>query len=33
MSQRSDVLFVTPPSRVQVYQSLSHDLTAIEPPV
>ena len=33
MSQRSDVLFVTPPSRVQVYQSLSRDLAAIEPPV
>ncbi len=33
MSQRSDVLFVTPPSRVQVYQSLSRNLAAIEPPV
>ena len=28
-----DVLFVTPPSRVQVYQDLSRDLAAIEPPV
>lgn len=33
MSQRSDVLFVTPPSRVQVYQDLSLELAAIEPPV
>ncbi len=33
MSQHSDVLFVTPPSRVQVYQDLSRDLAAIEPPV
>ncbi len=33
MSQRSDVLFVTPPSRVQIYQDLSRDLAAIEPPV
>jgi len=28
-----DVLFVTPPSRVQVYQDLGKDLAAIEPPV
>ena len=33
MSKRLDVLFVTPPSRVQVYQDLSRDLAAIEPPV
>lgn len=33
MSQRSDVLFVIPPSRVQIYQDLSRDLAAIEPPV
>jgi radical SAM superfamily enzyme YgiQ (UPF0313 family) len=29
----SDVLFVTPPSRIQVYQDLSRNLAAIEPPV
>lgn len=28
-----DVLIVTPPSRLEVYQSLSNDLAAIEPPV
>ena len=28
-----DVLMVTPPSRVQVYQGLSNDFAAIEPPV
>jgi hypothetical protein len=28
-----DILFVTPPSRLQVYQNLSSDLAAIEPPV
>ena len=28
-----DLLLVTPPSRLQVYQSLSGDLAAIEPPV
>lgn len=28
-----DILLVTPPSRLQVYQSLSNDLAAIEPPV
>ena len=33
MSKRLDVLFITPPSRVQVYQDLSRDLAAIEPPV
>ncbi|HEU5091582.1 MAG TPA: B12-binding domain-containing radical SAM protein, partial [Nitrospira sp.] len=33
MSKPLDVLFVTPPSRVQVYQDLSRDLAAIEPPV
>ena len=33
MSQPSDVLFVIPPSRVQIYQDLSRDLAAIEPPV
>ena len=33
MSKPLDVLLVTPPSRVQVYQDLSRDLAAIEPPV
>lgn len=33
MPKPLDVLFVTPPSRVQVYQDLSNDLAAIEPPV
>ena len=33
MSKPLDVLLVTPPSRVQVYQELSRDLAAIEPPV
>lgn len=33
MPKPLDVLFVTPPSRVQVYQGLSKDLAAIEPPV
>lgn len=33
MSKPLDVLFVTPPSRAQVYQDLSRDLAAIEPPV
>ena len=28
-----DALFVTPPSRLEVYQSLSKDFAAIEPPV
>lgn len=30
---RPDVLLVTPPSRLQVYQNLSHQYAAIEPPV
>ena len=33
MSKPLDVLLVTPPSRVQVYQELSRDFAAIEPPV
>ena len=33
VSKPLDVLLVTPPSRVQVYQDLSRDLAAIEPPV
>lgn len=33
MSRPLDVLFVAPPSRLQVYQDLSKDLAAIEPPV
>lgn len=33
MPLHNDVLFVTPPSRVQVYQDLSRNLAAIEPPV
>ena len=28
-----DVLLVTPPSRLEVYQNLSNDYAAIEPPV
>ena len=28
-----DVLMVTPPSRAQVYQALSNEFAAIEPPV
>jgi anaerobic magnesium-protoporphyrin IX monomethyl ester cyclase len=33
VSKPLDVLLVTPPSRAQVYQDLSRDLAAIEPPV
>lgn len=33
MSKPLDVLFVIPPSRARVYQDLSRDLAAIEPPV
>ena len=33
MSKPLDVLLITPPSRVQVYQELSRDFAAIEPPV
>lgn len=33
MSQRVDLLLVTPPSRVEVYQELSQEFAAIEPPV
>ncbi len=33
MSKPLDVLFIAPPSRIQVYQELSKDLAAIEPPV
>ncbi len=33
MSQKIDLLLVTPSSRAQVYQSLSTDLAALEPPV
>lgn len=33
MSKPLDVLLVTPPSRVAVYQELSRDFAAIEPPV
>jgi anaerobic magnesium-protoporphyrin IX monomethyl ester cyclase len=33
MSKTLDLLLVTPPSRMQVYQSLSNDFAAIEPPV
>ena len=28
-----DVLLITPPSRIDIYQSLSKDFAAIEPPV
>lgn len=33
MSDKLDLLLVTPPSRLEVYQGLSNDLAAIEPPV
>lgn len=33
MLSKLDLLLVTPPSRAQVYQELSHSLAAIEPPV
>jgi anaerobic magnesium-protoporphyrin IX monomethyl ester cyclase len=33
MSRQLDLLLVTPPSRVQVYQSLSNEFAALEPPV
>ena len=33
MLKRRNVLFVAPPSRIQVYQDLGKDLAAIEPPV
>jgi len=33
MPSKLDLLLVTPPSRLQVYQELSHSLAAIEPPV
>jgi radical SAM superfamily enzyme YgiQ (UPF0313 family) len=33
MSGNLDLLLVTPPSRLQVYQGLSNDLAAVEPPV
>ena len=33
MSGQVDLLLVTPPSRLEVYQQLSNDLAAIEPPV
>jgi anaerobic magnesium-protoporphyrin IX monomethyl ester cyclase len=33
MTDDLDLLLVTPPSRVEVYQGLSNDLAAIEPPV
>jgi radical SAM superfamily enzyme YgiQ (UPF0313 family) len=33
MSDRLDLLLVTPPSRLEVYQELSNELAAIEPPV
>lgn len=33
MRDRLDVLFVTPPSRLEVYQGLSDEFSAIEPPV
>jgi radical SAM superfamily enzyme YgiQ (UPF0313 family) len=33
MSKNIDLLLVTPPSRLEVYQELSADLAAIEPPV
>jgi len=32
-AQQTDVLLVTPPSRLQVYQELSGDYAAVEPPV
>ena len=33
MQTKTDLLLVTPPSRLEVYQELSNDLAAIEPPV
>src|SRR3989338_5724139 len=33
MSSNIDLLLVTPPTRLEVYQELSNDLAAIEPPV
>ncbi len=33
MNSKLDVLFVTPPSRLEVYQDLARDYAAIEPPV
>ncbi len=33
MSEKLDLLLITPPSRLEVYQELSNDLAAIEPPV
>ena len=33
MSGKLDLLLVTPPSRLEVYQELSNSLAAIEPPV
>jgi anaerobic magnesium-protoporphyrin IX monomethyl ester cyclase len=33
MTNKVDLLLVTPPTRLLVYQQLSHDFTAIEPPV
>src|SRR5688572_6207758 len=33
MSGNVDLLLVTPPSRLEVYQGLSNDYAAIEPPV
>lgn len=33
MFKKKDVVLVTPPSRLEVYQNLSNDLAAIEPPV
>ena len=33
MTDKLDVLFVTPPSRLEVYQGLSDEFSAIEPPV
>jgi len=33
MSNNIDLLLVTPPSRLQVYQQLSNDFAAVEPPV
>ena len=33
MNSKLDVLFITPPSRLEVYQDLSSNYAAIEPPV
>ena len=33
MNSKLDILFVTPPSRLEVYQDLSNEYAAIEPPV